>query len=141
VSVPTILVVENEVLVRMPLAEYLRDCGYRAVEAANAAEAKVVLNAGMRVDLVFTSIRLGTGQNGFMLANWVRQHHPSTKVLLASSIANAAEKAADLCANGPMSAKPSPHDAVLRRIQALLHQARRTGSGRRKSQQGIAAAG
>ena len=42
VSVPTILVVENEVLVRMPLAEYLRDCGYRAVEAVNAAQDYIV---------------------------------------------------------------------------------------------------
>jgi CheY-like chemotaxis protein len=32
----TILVVEDDVLVRMPISQYLRDCGYRVIEAANA---------------------------------------------------------------------------------------------------------
>ena len=40
-----ILVVENDVLIRMPLAEYLRERGYRVFEAADVAEAKAVLNA------------------------------------------------------------------------------------------------
>ena len=35
----TILLVEDEVLVRMPIAQYLRDCGYKVVEAVNADEA------------------------------------------------------------------------------------------------------
>ena len=48
-----ILVVENDVLIRMPLAEYLRECGYRVFEAADVAEAKAVLNADTPVDLVF----------------------------------------------------------------------------------------
>jgi DNA-binding NtrC family response regulator len=39
-SIQTILVVEDEVLIRLPLAEYLRDCGYRVFEASNVAEAK-----------------------------------------------------------------------------------------------------
>ena len=38
-----ILFVEDEVLVRMPIAQYLRDCGYRVIEAANAEEAMTVL--------------------------------------------------------------------------------------------------
>lgn len=131
--VPTILLLENEVLIRMPLAEYLRDCGYRVLEAVTVGEAKSVLTAGIRVDLVFTSAKPGGGQNGFMLASWVRQHHPATKVLLTSDIANAAQKAGDLCASGPMSAKPHRHDLVLRRIQTLLHRAGRSSPGRRKS--------
>jgi hypothetical protein len=39
-SIQTILVVEDEVLIRLPLAEYLRDCGYRVFEASNVAEAR-----------------------------------------------------------------------------------------------------
>ena len=38
----TILVVEDDVLVRMPIAQYLRDCGYKVIEAANADEATTV---------------------------------------------------------------------------------------------------
>ncbi len=44
-DIETILVVDDEVLIRMPIAEYLRDCGYRVVEAANGDEAIAVLTA------------------------------------------------------------------------------------------------
>jgi CheY-like chemotaxis protein len=39
----TVLVVEDEVLIRMVISTYLRDCGYRVIEAANADEAILVL--------------------------------------------------------------------------------------------------
>ena len=65
-----ILVVENDVLIRMPLAEYLRECGYRVFEAADVAEAKAVLNADTPVDLVFADANLPGEENGFMLASW-----------------------------------------------------------------------
>jgi CheY-like chemotaxis protein len=89
-----VLVVENDVLIRMPLAEYLRECGYRVFEAADVAEAKAVLNADTPVDLVFADANGPPGEeNGFMLASWVRQHYPNIEVLLTSSIPNAAAKA------------------------------------------------
>jgi DNA-binding response OmpR family regulator len=40
VAPATILVVERDILVRQPLAQYLRDCGYRVLEAVNAVEAR-----------------------------------------------------------------------------------------------------
>jgi len=123
----TILVVEDEVLIRMPLAEYLRECGYRVFEAADVAEAKAVLNADTPVDLVFTDINMPGEESGLTLADWVHQHHPDTAVLLTSGIASAAEKAADLCGGGAMLAKPYRYDVVLQRIETLLRQARRAG--------------
>ena len=120
-STHTILLVEDEVLIRMLVAEYLRDCGYRVFEAAGVAEAKAVLDADAPVDLVFTDINLASeSENGFMLARWVRQHHPRTQVLLTSGIANATEKAGDLCESGPLLAKPYTANVVLQRIQTLL---------------------
>lgn len=89
-TIRTILVVEDEILVRMPLAEYLRDCGYRVFEAASVAEAKAVLDADTPVDLVFSDVNLVGAENGFALASWVHQHHPATKVLLTSGVANCA---------------------------------------------------
>jgi DNA-binding response OmpR family regulator len=122
--VHTILVVEDEVLIRMLVAKYLRDCGYQVFEAAEVAEAKAVLDADTPVDLVFTDVNLASEENGFMLASWVRQHHSGTQVLLISGIANATEKAGDLCESGPLLAKPYTPDVVLQRIQTLLRQAR-----------------
>ena len=125
-STHTILVVEDEVLIRMLVADYLRECGYQVFEAAGVAEAKAVLDADTPVDLVFTDVNLASEENGFMLASWVRQHHSGTQVLLISGIANATEKAGDLCESGPLLAKPYTPDVVLQRIQTLL---RRGGQG------------
>jgi DNA-binding response OmpR family regulator len=129
-SIQTILVVEDEVLIRLPLAEYLRDCGYRVFEASNVAEAKAVLDADTPVDLVFSDVNMPGNENGFALAVWIRERHPNTKVILTSGIANAAEKAEGLCEDGPLLAKPYSHDVVLQRIQSLLREAKRKQSKR-----------
>lgn len=132
-SAPTILLFDDDVLVRMPLAEYLRDCGYRVFEAGHLAEAQSLLNGRVRADLVFARVKPGSKQNGFMLASWVRQHHPNVKVLLSPGIAKATEQAGDLCSKGPHSQVPYEHGAVLRRIQNLLRQARRASPARTSS--------
>lgn len=108
-AVDTILVVEDDVLIRMAVAEYLRDCGYRVFEAYRVAEAKAVLNADTPVDLVFSDVNLHGKQNGFMRASWVREHHPDTQVLLTSGVADATAKAGDLCDDAPL---PKPHVAL-----------------------------
>jgi CheY-like chemotaxis protein len=120
--IQTILVVEDEVLIRLPLAEYLRECGYRVFEASSVNEAKAVLDADTPVDLVFSDVNMPRNENGFVLAIWIRQHHPNTAIMLTSGIANAAEKAGDLCTDGPLLTKPYTHDVVLQRIQNLLRQ-------------------
>lgn len=127
--IQTILVVEDEVLVRLPLAEYLRDCGFRVFEAATVAEAKAVLYANTPIDLVFSDVNLAEAEDGFALASWIRQNRPDVKVLLASGAASAAKKAGDLCMDGPMLSKPYEYTEVLRRIQTLIRNAVRGGSG------------
>ena len=49
---PTILIVENEVLVRMAVAAYLRECGFKVVEARTAAEALRVFESEDRKSVV-----------------------------------------------------------------------------------------
>ena len=50
---PFILMVEPDVLVRQPIAEYLRECGYKVVETGNTDEALLVVNARtMTIDIV-----------------------------------------------------------------------------------------
>src|ERR1700722_11897110 len=80
----TVLIVEDEMMVRMPIAEYLRDCGYNVVEAGNASEAIAVMKAGDAVNLVFSDIRMPGKMDGFGLAEWFRSHYPNVPVLLTS---------------------------------------------------------
>jgi len=83
---PTILVVEDEVLVRMCIADGLRDAGYAVIEAANAHEAMDVLgHDSVDVTLVFSDIRMAGSIDGIGLARAIRATYPIIKILLTSS--------------------------------------------------------
>jgi CheY-like chemotaxis protein len=57
-ALTTILIVEPDILVRMVIADYLRDCGYRVVEGVNAGDALAVLEAGTKIDVILTEVQL-----------------------------------------------------------------------------------
>jgi two-component system, response regulator PdtaR len=82
--VHTVLIVEDETLVRMPIAEYLRDCGYNVVEAGCANEAIEAVEAAGPVSLVFSDIRMPGKMDGVDLAGWFSNHYPDVPVLLTS---------------------------------------------------------
>jgi CheY-like chemotaxis protein len=121
---PTILVVEDEVLVRLAIADYLRECGYKVFEASDVVEARAILAAEVAPDVVFSDVQMPGAEDGFALARWIREHHPDVQVILTSGLAGAADKAQDLCHEGPMVPKPYDREAVLRYIQDLLRKAR-----------------
>ena len=57
--VETILVLDDEVLLRMPICQYLQDCGYRVLEAANADEARTILQKeDVQVDVLLIDIEM-----------------------------------------------------------------------------------
>ncbi len=79
-----VLVVEDEILTRCTVAEYLREGGYRVIEAANAAEAIGVFGSGIPIEFVFSDINMPGQQDGHALATWLRQFHPAIPVLMTS---------------------------------------------------------
>jgi DNA-binding response OmpR family regulator len=118
----TVLVADGEVLVRLAIAEYLRECGYHVIEAAGAAEARIVLEAApVQVSAVLIGLH-GPDEpaSGLELARWVRQAHPAVEVVLAGSPSRAASAAGDLCEQGPLLARPYEPQAVLDRMRLLL---------------------
>ena len=117
---PTVLVVEDEVLVRMAVSDYLRECGYRVVEAGSAEEAIKVLEGDVRIDVVFTDVQMPGAMDGFGLARWARRERPSIRVILTTGVARAAQQAGDLCEEGPMMAKPYSNAELERWIRSLL---------------------
>ncbi len=117
----TILVVEDEVLIRLVIAEYLRDCGYRVFEAAHADEALLVLRQSERpIDVVFTDVEMPGSMDGFALAQWVRANRVGTDVILAGSVARAVQAASDLCDQQNSVPKPYDPQTVHDRIRRLL---------------------
>jgi DNA-binding NtrC family response regulator len=116
----TILVVEDDVLIRMPIAQYLRDCGYRVIEAVSADEAMtVIMHRETVIDVVFSDIEMPGSVDGFGLANWIRDHRPGMDVILAGTVPRTIDAAKQLCESGPL-AKPYDAQAVHNHIRRLL---------------------
>lgn len=115
----TILVIEDEILIRLAVCDYLRQCGYRVIEGSTGEEAQRVFLAGEPVEVLFSDIELGQGMNGFELAAWVREHYPAVRILLTSGVARMTEATARLC-DGPFLDKPYEHDVLRDHIKRLL---------------------
>jgi DNA-binding NtrC family response regulator len=79
----TVLIVEDEVLIRMMLADVLDDTGYRVIEAGNVLEAVAALGR-YDIDTVITDIDMPGGLNGLDLARMVSSTHQNTTVIVTS---------------------------------------------------------
>jgi CheY-like chemotaxis protein len=80
----TILVVEDDRLVRDYVLTQLHSLGYVTLDAANAAEALAIVGAGHPFDLLFTDVIMPGSMNGRQLADEVLKRKPGLKVLFTS---------------------------------------------------------
>ncbi len=80
----TILVVEDDQLVRNYVLTQLQSLGYATLEAPNASEALAIVTAGHPFDLLFTDVVMPGSMNGRQLANEIQKHRPGLKVLFTS---------------------------------------------------------
>lgn len=113
----TVLIVEDEILIRLSIADFLRERGLAVFEAASADEARAILNADLPIDMVFSDIHMPGGESGLALAQWLRAEHPGVVVMLTSAIATAAETGAF-----QFVSKPYEPEQVHERILDLLAQ-------------------
>ena len=79
-----ILVVEDDVLVRLMLADDLRDEGFQVFETADPAEAISILRA-TPVDVVITDLHMPAAEGGRLIATYVRSHLSGTSLVLATA--------------------------------------------------------
>jgi len=116
----TILVVDGDVITRTVIADYLRHCGYRVIEAHDAHEAQQALaQEGFNVDVILSDVELPGEMNGFQLASWVRQNMSGVKVVLSAAVERTANVVGDLCEEGPHLAKPYDPVMVVDHIKRL----------------------
>lgn len=114
---PHVMIVDDDVVVRYHLAAYLRDCGWPVVEASSSEEALTFLAAeNLLIDVFLVAAELRGSHNGFELARKIRAGVPSAKVVLAGSVASAADVAADICDDGPV-ARPYDPQIIVERIR------------------------
>ncbi|WP_395647856.1 response regulator [Terricaulis sp.] len=93
----TVLLAEQDVIIRLGLATYLRTCGWAVLEAATAEEARAILVAGPAISVLISDAELAGGETGFALATWVRRHRPGVRVILAAALATKTEAVSGLC--------------------------------------------
>ena len=112
-----ILVVEDEILVRLMIADEFRTVGFVVLEAVNADEALVVLHGPEPVDLLLTDVRMPGTADGLTLAAAARASWPELKIILVSAH----------LPNGPAAgvadaffAKPYDVSALIDRVKKLL---------------------
>lgn len=79
-----ILVVEDELFVRIFIGDALRDAGYKVLEAFNGDEAVEILISGAHVDLVLSDVRMPGSVDGLQLLAFVRNNFPTLPVVLCS---------------------------------------------------------
>jgi two-component sensor histidine kinase/CheY-like chemotaxis protein len=81
---PKVLVVEDEMLLRMRAVDIVADAGFTPIEAVNADEALAILESRSDVELLFTDIQMPGSMDGLKLAHAVYERWPSIKIILVS---------------------------------------------------------
>ncbi|MGE0743041.1 MAG: response regulator transcription factor [Hyphomonadaceae bacterium] len=118
---PVVLVVEDEVLLRLAIADTLRACGFTVVEAASGDEARALVQAGVAFSLVFSDITMPGELDGAGLALWLRDNGVTAPIVLTSGLATSLKAAEAACDHVKLFLpKPYDHDAVVARIRDLL---------------------
>jgi light-regulated signal transduction histidine kinase (bacteriophytochrome) len=117
----TVLVVDDEPVVRMLVGEVLRDLGYGVVEAQDGAQALRALEAMPRIDLMVTDVGLPGGMNGRQLADAMRERRPGMKVLFITGYAETAAVGDGLLAPGmQVMTKPFAMEVLAAKIRSMI---------------------
>jgi PAS domain S-box-containing protein len=116
----TVLVVEDEFVVRELIVEVLKELGYSTLEADDGPAALKILDSKQRIDLVISDIGL-PGLNGRQIIDAAREVRPSLKVLFMTGYAENAAIAAGFLEPGmSMITKPFAMEALATRIREML---------------------
>jgi CheY-like chemotaxis protein len=117
----TVLIVDDEPMVRMLVTEVLQDLGYAAAEAQDGVSGLAVLRSDARIDLLVTDVGLPGGMNGRQLADAARQLRPGLKVLFITGYAETAVAATGrLEPDMHVLTKPFVMEALASRIKAII---------------------
>jgi len=116
----TVLVVEDEPVVRAVILEMLSEQGYRTLEAVDGRSGLKILRSGKQIDLLVTDVGL-PGMNGRQLADQARETRPDLKILFITGYAESVAISEGFLQPGmEMITKPFDLDNLARRIRAMI---------------------
>lgn len=114
----SILVVDNEPLIRLNLADFFLEQGYQVFEADDAETAILILEQNPTIHIVLTDVQMPGSMDGVKLAHYVRDRYPPTVLVVASGALRLS--AADLPDGAVFVAKPFDPRFVLEEIQRVV---------------------
>jgi two-component system, response regulator PdtaR len=114
---PVVLIVDDEVLIRLTAADGFIDAGFAVLEAANGDEALAVLEANPTVDALFTDVNMPGSIDGFELARAAAERWPSLAVVVSSG---RMARPGDLPLDTAFIAKPYCPDAAASIVRRLI---------------------
>lgn len=118
VAPPVVLIVEDEMLLRMRAVDMVEDAGYTSVEAVDADEAVTILEARSDIALLFTDIQMPGSMDGLRLAHAVHERWPPIKIILVSG-ALKLEKS-DIPPDSRFFGKPLEAKEMIAEIQEMI---------------------
>lgn len=117
-SLPVVLVVEDQALLRILAVEVVEEAGFTAIEARDADEAVVLLESRTDITLLFTDINMPGSMDGLQLAHAVRDRWPPIKILLVSGQQRL--QPSDLPLNSCLVGKPYQPSALVEELRSLM---------------------
>ena len=126
-SVPpttNVLVVEDEMVLRMRAVDIVEDAGFTAVQAVNADEALAILESRSDISLLFSDIQMPGSMDGLKLAAAVKGRWPPIKIVATSGLVNV--RSADLPEGGRFIPKPYNPVQLAETLQDLTADLRRS---------------
>jgi len=113
-----VLVVEDEMLLRMRAVDMVEDAGFTPVEAVDADEAVAILEARSDIALLFTDIQMPGSMDGLKLAHAVHKRWPPIKIILVSGQLKLANL--DIPVDSCFFGKPLEAEAVIAQMQSMI---------------------
>jgi CheY-like chemotaxis protein len=114
----TVLVVEDDEILRMCAANVIADAGFTPIEAANADEAIAILESRSDIALLFTDIQMPGSMDGLGLTRTVQERWPAIKIILVSGRAELSEL--DRPANSRFFQKPFTTRQIIQGLQDMI---------------------
>jgi CheY-like chemotaxis protein len=113
-----VLVVEDEMLLRMRAVDMVEDAGYVPVEAVDADEALAILQSRSDIALLFTDIQMPGSMTGLQLALAVHERWPRIKIILASGQLKLSQS--EIPENSRFFGKPLDSSDMVAEIRGML---------------------
>ena len=120
-ALAVVLVVDDDMLLRMRAVEMVEDAGFASIEAVDADQAVAILESRSDIALLFTDIQMPGSMDGLKLAHAVHRRWPPIRIVIVSGKLKRADL--DIPANSAFFGKPLEAGQMIAQMRNMIGQA------------------